>query len=185
MQTAMQIETIVSTPCPAWLTDLPEAVATTQRVVGTVLGGAGLTRTSIEVGVTLTDDKSVRELNRDYRQQDKATNVLSFVGDSDTDFDPVDFTGHSAPLLLGDIVMAHGIVAAEAQAQGKSMHDHYCHLLVHGTLHLLGHDHVDEGEATAMEAREVAILATMDIADPYQIPDPQAGSDQSLTLDLK
>ncbi|MBT3332580.1 MAG: rRNA maturation RNase YbeY [Rhodospirillaceae bacterium] len=162
MQTATQIETIVSTPCPAWLTDLPEAVATTQRVVEMVLGAADLARPEIEVGVTLTDDGSVRELNRDYRQQDKATNVLSFIGDNDDD------PAHPGPLLLGDIVLAHGVVATEAQAQGKSMHDHYCHLLVHGTLHLLGYDHVDEAEAITMEAREVAILAAMGIEDPYQ-----------------
>ncbi|NQV59734.1 MAG: rRNA maturation RNase YbeY [Alphaproteobacteria bacterium] len=175
----MQIEIIVSTPCPAWLMDLPEAVAIGQAAVSAVLTDAGLTCPMIEVGVTLTDDAAVRGLNRDYRQQDKATNVLSFAGDSA--FDPA----HKELVLLGDIVLAHGVVGAEAQAQGKTLQAHYCHLLVHGSLHLLGHDHIDDAEAKAMEAREVAILAGLGIADPYQFVDPLADPDQPTTVDLK
>lgn len=169
----MQIEIIVSTPCRAWLTDLPDAVAIGQQTVAAVLRQAGLTGTVIEVGVTLTDDVEMRRLNRDYRQSDKATNVLSFLGDSG------DGPAHGGPLLLGDIVLAHGVVGAEARTQGKSLHDHYCHLLVHGTLHLLGMDHMDENEAQTMEAREVAILADMSISDPYDLPG------QRLSLDVK
>ena len=86
---------------------------------------------------------------------------MSFVGDD------IDGPRHDGPLLLGDIVLAHGVLRAEAQAQGKSLHDHFCHLLVHGTLHLLGHDHMNEGDAAAMEAQEIAILAGIGIADPY------------------
>jgi probable rRNA maturation factor len=161
MQKAMQMEIIVSTPCRAWLTDLPDAVAIGERVVGAALSDAVPARTLVEVGVSLMDDAAVRRLNRDYRQQDKATNVLSFVGDD------IDGPRHDGPLLLGDIVLAHGVLRAEAQAQGKSLHDHFCHLLVHGTLHLLGHDHMNEGDAAAMEAQEIAILAGIGIADPY------------------
>ncbi|SVD89285.1 uncharacterized protein METZ01_LOCUS442139, partial [marine metagenome] len=88
----------------------------------------------VEVGVTLTDNTEMRTLNRNHRLQDKPTNVLSFAGQ-----DP-DAPYHAGPLLLGDIVLAHGVLLEEAQRQGKCLHDHYCHLLVHGTLHLLGHD---------------------------------------------
>ena len=112
-------------------------------------------------GVTLTDNVEMRTLNRDYRRQDKATNVLSFSGH--------DLKGPSlpGPLLLGDVVLAHGIALAEAKQQGKELHEHYCHLLVHGTLHLLGHDHVDSEQAAAMEATEISILGQIGIADPY------------------
>jgi probable rRNA maturation factor len=175
----MQIEIIVSTPCPAWLMDLPEAATIGQAAVSAVLAGAGLTRPMIEVGVTLTDDDAVRGLNRDYRQQDKATNVLSFSGDAPSDL------AHKGPLLLGDIVLAHGVVSAEALAQGKTLRAHYCHLLVHGSLHLLGMDHIDDEDAKVMEAREVAILAGLGIADPYQYSDPPAALDQPSSLDLK
>lgn len=179
MKIAMQIAIIVSAPCPAWLIDLPEAVAIGKKVVSAVLADAGLTYPMIEVGVTLTDDAALRGLNRDYRQEDKATNVLSFAGDPA--FDPA----HKGPLLLGDIVLAHGVAGAEARAQGKSLHAHYCHLLVHGSLHLLGQDHIDDGEANAMEAREVAILAGLGIADPYQYVDQLTDLDQLASLDLK
>ncbi len=158
----MEMEIIVSTPCRAWLTDLPEVTATAEKVVAMALADAALDRGVVEVGIRLTDDDEMRQLNNDYRHQDKATNVLSFVADG------VDGPAHDGPLLLGDIVLAHGVVRAEALAQGKSLHDHYCHLLVHGTLHLLGHDHLEDEEAADMEAREVAILSRLGIADPYR-----------------
>ena len=178
----MQMEIIVSTPCAAWLTDLPDAAVTGERVVAAALAAAldpagpnraVLNRAVVEVGVMLTDNTGIRRLNREYRHQDRATNVLSFAGDGVTG------PAHDGPLLLGDIVLAHGVLCAEAKAQGKSLKAHYCHLLVHGTLHLLGHDHDDEGQATAMEAREIAILAEIGIADPYQ----PAAAEQRISLD--
>jgi len=183
MQIKMQIKIIVSTPCPAWLIDLPEAVTTAQAAVSAVIADAGLAHPMIEIGVTLTDDADLRRLNRKYRQQDKPTNILSFTGD--TAFGPAFDPANVAPLLLGDIVLAHGVVGAEARAQGKTMFAHYCHLLVHGSLHLLGQDHSDEGDAKAMEIREVAILASIGIADPYQVMDRSANVDKPAPVDLK
>ena len=153
---------IVSTPCRAWLTDLPDVVTTSNRVVRLTLDHADLEYDQIEVGVTLTDNAEIRNLNRDYRQQDEATNVLSFIGH---DLKSPRFPG---PLLLGDIVLAHGILLEEAKQLGKDLHEHYCHLLVHGTLHLLGHDHADMYQASKMEATEIAILARIGIGDPYE-----------------
>ncbi len=178
----MQIEIIVSTPCRAWLTDLPDAVEISRNTVAAVLTDAGpldavLAGREIEVGVRLTDEGEMRQLNRDFRQTDKATNVLSFAGDNDDDTGPA-ANNPQMPLLLGDIVLAHGVVSGEARDQGKRLHDHFCHLLVHGTLHLLGLDHMDEEEAQTMEEREVAILARMDIANPYLL------ADQHVSLDL-
>ena len=161
-QTLMQMNIIVSTPCQAWLKDLPSAVTTGNKVVKLTLAQAELGCDLIEVGVTLTDDAEMRVLNRDYGGQDKVTNVLSFSGQ---DFKCSERHG---PLLLGDIVLAHGIILEEARQQGKLLYEHYCHLLVHGTLHLLGHDHIDAEEAAKMESTEISILAAIGIADPYE-----------------
>jgi len=166
----MLMEIMVSTPCRAWLTDLPDATAAAERVVGAALLAAALDCRSVEVGVRLTDDADMRHLNREYRQQDKATNVLSFGGGGG---DGVGGPAHGGPLLLGDIVLAHGVLVAEAAEQGKTLEAHFYHLLVHGTLHLLGHDHEDDDEARAMEEREIAILAELGVADPYQPDSPE------------
>ncbi|MDP6346114.1 MAG: rRNA maturation RNase YbeY [Alphaproteobacteria bacterium] len=161
----MQAEIIVSIPCRDWLTDLPEAAAVTRTAAAAALEAAPESDRPVEVGVLLTDDGAAGRLNREYRGKDGATNVLSFsVGDA-----PADRTG--GPLLLGDIVLAYGVVADEARCQGKTLRAHLCHLTVHGVLHLLGHDHEAPAAASDMEAREVAILAALGIADPYQPPD--------------
>lgn len=107
-----------------------------------------------------TDDAQVRDLNRQWRGQDKATNVLSFPSP------PMP----GSPRHLGDIALAYGTVAREAEEEGKSLSDHTSHLVVHGLLHLLGHDHEAEEEAEAMEATETRILARLGIADPYRHP---------------
>ena len=158
----MQMKIVISTPYRAWLTDLPDVISTGERVVRLTLKHADLEFDQIEVGVTLTDNVEMRSLNRDYRQQNEATNVLSFSGH--------DFKGPRlpGPVLLGDIVLAHGVVYEEAKQQGKRLHEHYCHLLVHGTLHLLGLDHEDREQAAKMEAAEISILARFGIANPYE-----------------
>jgi probable rRNA maturation factor len=122
-----------------------------------------------EVSVRFTGDEEVRGLNAAWRGKDKATNVLSF---------PMVEPGQLAFLvpaggdeaLLGDIVLAHGICAAEAAAKGIAVCTHAAHLVVHGMLHLLGCDHErEEGEAEAMEAAERRALARLGIADPYAV----------------
>lgn len=139
----------------AWTAALPEAAAVAERAataaLGTVEGG---------VVVLLTDDATVRGLNARFRDRDRPTNVLSFPAAE------MSLPGAAPP--LGDIVLAFGVCAAEATAQGKSLADHLAHLTVHGVLHLLGRDHEDEAEAEAMEAEERTILATLGVADPYR-----------------
>ncbi len=98
-------------------------------------------------------------LNRRYRHRDYATNVLSF---------PVELPAGIATPLIGDLVICAPVVAREAAAQGKPARAHWAHLSVHGVLHLLGHDHIVEADATRMEALERRILATLGIADPYR-----------------
>lgn len=117
----------------------------------------------LEVSVQLTDDAEVQELNRDYRGQDKPTNVLSFPM-----IDMSELADGQPEQLLGDVVLAYETVAAEAAAQGKSLRDHGLHLIVHGFLHLLGYDHENgASDAEAMEALERRALAELNVADPY------------------
>lgn len=123
-------------------------------------------RVCIEVAVRLTSDEEVHTLNRAYRGKDKPTNVLSFpmvqpdllVGLDNTD---------DGEVILGDLVLAEGVCAREAADKGISVPDHATHLIVHGTLHLLGYDHQGEAEAEAMEALEIRALASIGLADPY------------------
>lgn len=118
-----------------------------------------------EIGIVLTDDKRMRGLNRDYRGRDKPTNVLSFAADDGSG--PPDVAG--APRLLGDVVVAYGVADAEARNDGKTLADHLSHLIVHGVLHLLGHDHVGDDDSRRMEALEVSVLAGLGIGDPYRV----------------
>ncbi|BBD97292.1 rRNA maturation RNase YbeY [Sphingobium amiense] len=119
-----------------------------------------------EVAVKLTSDEEVHGLNRAYRDRDKPTNVLSFPMVQD---DLLQATANTddGEVLLGDIVLAEGVCAAEAAEKGISVVDHATHLMVHGTFHLLGYDHMDDNEAEAMEALEIAALASLGLSDPY------------------
>jgi probable rRNA maturation factor len=118
-----------------------------------------------ELAVVLADDRLVRRLNREYRGQDAATNVLSFAG-----LDGPDEPGAGAPYLLGDVVLARETVVREAREQGKTPADHLAHLVVHGVLHLLGYDHQTAAQAETMENLERAALAELGVADPYLDP---------------
>lgn len=111
-----------------------------------------------EVSVLLTDDVEQQELNKQWRGIDKSTNVLSFP--QLEPFGPV--SG-----LVGDITLALETVQREAEEMGVGFEAHFTHLVVHGFLHLLGHDHIEDGEAEVMESLETKILAGLGIADPY------------------
>jgi probable rRNA maturation factor len=119
---------------------------------------AGTSASGVEIGVVLTDDATMRTLNRTWRGKDMATNVLSF---------PAPAGGSAEPRLIGDVVLAYETVAREAAEQRISARDHLAHLTVHGVLHLLGHDHENDREAEAMERREREILAGLGVPDPY------------------
>lgn len=142
---------------PGWHDRIAEVAALAERAITAACRADGLDEAA-EIGVRLTDDAEVRELNHLWRGLDKPTNVLSFpAGDRVPD----------GPLLLGDLAVAGETVAREAAEQDKTMADHLAHMLVHGTLHLLGHDHEEDDEADAMEALEIRILADLGVADPY------------------
>lgn len=142
----------------AWSAALPDAVAVVERAAAAALGSV-----VGDVVVLLTDDAAVQDLNARFRERDRPTNVLSFPA------------AESAAPHLGDLVLAFGVCAAEAGTQGKTLADHLTHLTVHGVLHLLGRDHIDEAEAEAMEAEERTLLASLGVADPYRPHDPSPG----------
>ncbi len=121
----------------------------------------------VELSVRLTGDETVRALNAEWRGKDKPTNVLSFPMLSEDDLKTTKVAGPE--LLLGDIIVARGVCEREAADKGLSFEQHATHLLVHGTLHLLGYDHHEEDEAADMEAREIRALARLGIASPYEV----------------
>ncbi|MCM1323575.1 MAG: rRNA maturation RNase YbeY [Acetobacter sp.] len=118
------------------------------------------------VNVCLSDDESVHKLNLEFRGMDKPTNVLSFANIDDDEF--LDSLEDMEDAELGDIILAFETLQREAEIKGISVYAHYCHLLVHGFLHLLGFDHQDDKEAAEMEGLEVEILAQFSIDNPYQ-----------------
>lgn len=122
-----------------------------------------------ELCIVLANDAFVRTLNKTYRGKDKSTNVLSFpvsAMPAAAGGEPM-WVGEGRMVLLGDVVLAEETIAREAGEQDKTFADHLSHLVVHGVLHLLGHDHEENVEAEAMEALERDILEDLDIADPY------------------
>lgn len=113
-----------------------------------------------EVAISLVDDARIRTMNRTWRGRDAPTNVLSFPAAPPP-------AGPTGPIALGDIAIAYETTAREAADEGKPLENHVSHLVIHGFLHLLGHDHAHEEEAEEMEALERAVLATLGIPDPF------------------
>lgn len=147
--------------------------ALAERAATAALAGIGLTGAGFSVSLMGCDDARIAALNADFRGKPQPTNVLSwpseergaeFAGEIPDIPDPGDAED---PESLGDIAIAWETCAHEAEAQGKPMTDHVTHLLVHGVLHLLGYDHVEDEDASLMEALEVRILASLGVSDPY------------------
>jgi probable rRNA maturation factor len=121
----------------------------------------------VELSVRLAGDDEVRGLNAHWLGKDKPTNVLSFPMAEPYELEQADDDGPA--IMLGDIILAHGVCAAEAAEKGVSIDEHATHLVVHGTLHLLGYDHQAAADASDMERREADALARLGIANPYSV----------------
>lgn len=144
---------------PLWSSQ-PAVQDIARRAVDAALAEISRTyRKDAELAVILADDKRLQELNEIWRGKNKPTNVLSFPAAEGAEI--------ATSELLGDIVIAYETVAAEAKTEGKSFDDHFAHLVVHGTLHLFGFDHIDEDEADVMEHAERAALKRLGVSDPY------------------
>lgn len=143
--------------CPSW-----QQLATVENIAETAIRAALAEaavklRTQAEISVLFCDDATIRELNKTWRGKDAATNVLSFPAPGPVRHRP----------MLGDIAIAFGTTQAEAQAEGKSLAAHVSHLVVHGFLHLLGHDHEIEAQAEVMEAMERRVMTRLGLPDPF------------------
>ena len=122
----------------------------------------------VSVSVKLSDNAEVHALNREWRDKDKPTNVLSFPMLDDEELDALTEGKYDAPeIMLGDIILAYGVCADEAAEKGIPLADHATHLVIHGMLHLLGYDHIEDEDAEAMEVLEVKALASMGLHNPY------------------
>ncbi|MBP7241070.1 rRNA maturation RNase YbeY [Amaricoccus sp.] len=134
--------------------------ALADRAAAAALEAAGLDPGGCEIGLLAADDARIAALNAEWRGKQDATNVLSWPS-----ADGPALPGEAR--FLGDLALAFETCAAEAEAAGVPAADHVTHLVVHGVLHLVGHDHEDDGEAEAMEALERKVLASLGVADPY------------------
>ena len=115
----------------------------------------------VEISIVLANDDLLQVFNREYREKDKPTNVLTFASiDSDE-------PQYGDCFHLGDVLLSFQTLERECVEQGKFMNDHFCHLLVHGTLHILGYDHIEEDDANTMETLEIRILEKLGIQNPY------------------
>lgn len=167
----LSVETQQASPWPDgldWDARAGEAVAAALAL--TPWAGLADAAPLVEVAVRLTGDGEVQALNRDFRGKDRPTNVLSFP-QVQADLLAGLANSDDGEILLGDIVLARETCAREAAEKGVSLADHATHLIVHGTLHLVGYDHMDDPAATAMEALEVKALASLGLANPYDEQD--------------
>jgi probable rRNA maturation factor len=136
-----------------WRKHLPKIRTLSRAVLSSVLAHEQLASGTYAVSVVFADDAFVKDLNHTYRGKNKPTNILSFESDEEG--------------YLGDMILAFETILREAEEQGKTFSHHLTHLLVHGLLHLLGHDHEEDAAAEVMENKEIAILKGMGIKNPY------------------
>ncbi|MBT3916835.1 MAG: rRNA maturation RNase YbeY [Rhodospirillaceae bacterium] len=156
-----KVETFVQIKDSRWLTALPGVEGLCQQAAAAAWHATLSEEDTYEATIVLADDNFIAQLNHDFRQQNKPTNVLSFPTDEAARLVP---EGVKETPSLGDVVIAFETTQSEAP---DDLADHLGHLVVHGCLHLLGYDHEADGEAANMETLEIKILAGLGITDPY------------------
>lgn len=159
----------------AWERALPQAIPMTRKVARRSIAAALSARSlrwkrlrqagKLALDFTLDNDRNLRHLNKRYRGKDKPTNVLSFTTFDEDVF--VKDVPSNYPWILGDVVLALETIKREAKEQNKNLSQHYCHMIVHGVLHLFGFDHEKDRDARVMEKLEREILAGLGLPDPY------------------
>ncbi len=156
-----------------WKQLLPRIEELSQEVLQTTLNFINPSflqnKKEISLNLQLSDDKEIQSLNKYFRHLDKATNILSFANIDDEDF--VNSLDKMETIELGDIIIAFETMEQQSKEQEISFHDHYIHILIHGILHLLGYDHIEEDERQEMEDMEIRILTLFDISNPYSEQD--------------
>ena len=159
-----EIEIAISLRDSAWSTALPDAAAVARRAALAALDAADAMPDAVELGVVLADDSFVRTLNRTWRGEDRATDVLSFPIHEQPGLalEPA-----AQPLMLGDVVLARETVERDSAAAGVLLADRVSHLVVHGVFHLLGHDHDEPVAERRMRALETRTLLALGLSDPY------------------
>jgi probable rRNA maturation factor len=168
----LQFDTTIAINDPAWAREVKDIQHLAEHIVLTTLTHMrahlpeAIQRTkNIEIGlaVVFTDNKEMQDLNYRFRGKNAPTNVLSFPADVEAP------QPDNQEWVLGDVILAYGVVAQEAEEQQKTLIHHMTHMVVHGLLHLLGFDHIVEAQANVMEAYERDILRLFAISDPYRV----------------
>lgn len=137
-----------------------------QEIVTKVISNLEI-NSKLEVSILLTNDEEISILNKNYRNKDKPTNVLSFPNLSLEEIQNL-HKQSPYPIMLGDIALAFETILNEAKNENKIFLNHFYHLIVHGMLHLLGYDHENDTDAELMQEKEIEILKTLNVTDPYQ-----------------
>ncbi len=153
-----------------WLKKLPEAKKLSAQVFDKVISTLNpewlSDKKNVIINLSLNNDEEIRLLNAEFRQLDKPTNVLSFANLDDEEFEA--YLERNDEIELGDIIIALETMVKQSKNQEISFRDHYCHILIHGILHLLGYDHMEAEEAKEMESEEIKLLKLFNIENPYE-----------------
>lgn len=161
-----KIEIDIDCNHPGWTAEKDDVTVIVQDCCTKAIQKSGIDKKTkiIEVSILLTGDDFIKELNSNYRSKDKPTNVLSFPS---YDFEAGHYENLDNYVVLGDIILAFETIKKEAIEQEKTFINHLLHLVVHGTLHLLGYDHIDDVDAEVMESLEISLLTDMGVENPY------------------
>lgn len=152
-----------------WKKELPDVQKISEDILSQVINDktpSWLHNKEVSVNLSLSNDEEIKQLNSEFRNLDKPTNVLSFANIDDEEFEY--YLNQNKQIELGDVIISLQTMIEQSKQEELSLHDHYCHIWVHALLHLLGYDHIEQEEAEEMESEEIRILQNLNIANPYK-----------------